>query len=355
LTSVPAWQTGIRLARGAQLTTKDLMKMKKKITELTAISFAAALALSACGGGGGGGGGSNNTGATAPTPASTPSADTGNLASPQYAANSAQLTVFNSLNQYRQQCGFPALVENTVLDQAAQAHAQYLGLNSTVTDTEVSANPGFTGVTYADRATHFGYPSTYVGGVSEGFYTNATLTDADYGSRLLAGWLSGIYHIGVAVWPVTSVGVGYNTLTYNGFPEVQGTLSIANLQATLTNTPLTFPCQGTTGVAYSSAGETPAPPNTNGAWGTPIAVAGNPSDVIALTSGTVTDTSGNVVTLQLLDSASDPNKLLPKYEAVAYPAAALLPNTQYSVSVNGTVNGTPFSRSFTFTTGNVVG
>ncbi|MCS6520758.1 CAP domain-containing protein, partial [Burkholderia thailandensis] len=61
-----------------------------------------------------------------------------------------------------------------------------------------------------------------------------------------------------------------------------------------------------------------------------------------------------VIGMPLLDASIDPNKLLPKFAGVAYPAT-LSPNTTYSVSITGTVNGTSFSRSFTFTTGNVVG
>ncbi|MBB5510915.1 CAP domain-containing protein [Paraburkholderia atlantica] len=345
--------------------------MKKNISTLTAISFAAMLALAACGGGGGGGdssgsssGGSSNNGSSSTPPAST--ATSANVTTPQYTADSAQLAVFNTINQQRQQCGFPALVENTQLDQAAQAHASYMGQNGgTVTDTEVAGNPGFTGVTYADRAVHFGFPGSqteapgsqtvYAGGVSAGFYTNAKLTEAAYGQAIAYGWLSGAYHIAVAVWPVTEIGVGWNETTFNGFPEVQSSLAIANMQPLAGNLPLTFPCQGTAGVPYVSGGETPMPPNTSGSFGMPVAVVGNSTDKIVLTSATYTDTSGNVVNLQILNSATDPNKELPPFEAVAYPATPLTANTTYSVSLTGTRNGVAFSRNFTFTTGNIVG
>ncbi|MFM0418747.1 CAP domain-containing protein [Paraburkholderia aromaticivorans] len=327
--------------------------MRTKSTfKLTSAAIAAAFFVAACGGGGGGG----SSAASPASPASAPSTST-NLTSPQYAADSAQLAAFNVLNQQRQQCGFAALQDNSTLDQAAQAHALYMGQNGAqITDLEVSGNPAFTGVTYADRAVHFAYPQGIsVGGVSGGFYTNATLTDTQYGQQLAYGWLSGVYHIGVAVWPVTSIGVGFNKVTYNGFPEVQGTLTIANLQGKLANTPMTFPCQGTTGVAYSTGGETPTPPNTSGNWGTPVAVAANVADTVRLQSGTMTDSAGHVITLQLLDSSNDPNKLLPAYEGVAYPAIPLVANSTYSVAITGTVNGVAFSRTFTFTTGNIVG
>jgi len=324
----------------------------KSTFKLTSAAIAAAFFVAACGGGGGGG---SSTAATPATPASSPSTST-NLTSPQYTADSIQLAAFNFLNQQRQQCGFNALQENLVQDQAAQAHSDYIKTNGgTVTDTEVSTNAGFTGVNYSDRATHFGYPQTSPsGGVSGAFYTNATWTSAQYGQQLVNGFLSGVYHVGVVLAPVTTVGIGVSQTTFSGFPEIFTAMSFSNLQPMTANAPLTFPCQGTTGVAYKAAGEIPAPPNTAGAWGTPVLVAGNPGDVIALQSGTMTDGNGNVISLQLLSAATDPNKEIPAYEAVAYPSAPLTANTTYTVALTGTVNGTAFSRSFTFTTGNTV-
>ncbi|MBU6486214.1 MAG: CAP domain-containing protein [Burkholderiales bacterium] len=323
--------------------------MKNNTAALSVIAIASALALSACGGGGG----SAQPGASAP-PAST--ATTGNVSPPQYAANSAQMAAFTLLNQQRQQCGFPALTENTVLDQAAVAHAKYMGQNGgAITDTEVATNSGFTGAQYSDRATAKGFPSgAWVAGVSGGYYTNSTLTETQYGQQLVYELLSGVYHIAIGVLPATEIGVGWNETTFNGFPAIQATLSLANPQSI--SGPRTFPCQGTAGVAYSAGGESPTPPNTAGNWGTPIAVAGNLTDTIVLTSGTIIPTGGGTtINLNLLDSANDPNKELPSYIAVAYPTAPLSPNTGYSVSITGTYNGTLFSRSFTFTTGNVVG
>jgi len=327
---------------------------RKNISALTALSFAAAVALSACGGGGGGG---NSSGAAAPASgASNPTTSTPtNLTSPQYAATSAQLAAFNLLNQQRQQCGFPALQENDALDKAAQAHAQYSATNNLISDNEVASNAGFTGVTYADRAVHFGYPqSVYSGGVTGGFYTNAKWTEQQYGEQVIWGYLAGVYHIAVAAWPVTGVGIGHVETAFDGFPQVWSSLSIGDLKPMTANAPLTFPCQGTSGVAYKTGAETPTPPNVSGTWGTPIAVAGNPSDTVILTSGTLTDTAGNVVSLQLLYSANDPNKLLPAFEGVAYSATPLSPNMPYTAAISGTINGKPFSRTFTFTTGNIV-
>lgn len=325
---------------------------KPHVTKL-ALAVLTTTALTACGGGDGS---SSMSDTPPPGTATTPTQTVpGTVSTPQYAANSAQLAAFTLLNQYRTQCGFPALQQNTVLDQAAQRHATYMSLNGVIADNEVSGKTGFTGVSYQDRAVAAGFPTGYVGGVSGGYYTNATLSETQYGQLHVVDWLSGVYHIAIGVWPVTLVGIGVSETPFNGYPDVRASLSLSGLQTASGNGPLTFPCQGTTGVAYQANGEMPAPPNTSGPWGTPVAVAGNPNDVVVLQTGTMTDNAGRTITLQLLNSATDPNKLLPAFEAVAYPTSPLLPNTQYTVNLSGTINGTAFSRAFTFSTGNTTG
>lgn len=345
-------------ARGAAATLELEDRMNKnKISTLTTIAFAASLSLAACGGGGGGGStaaSGSNTSTSGSGSTGTTSATTGNVTTPQYANNSAQQALFNTINAQRTQCGFPALTENTLLDKSSQAHADYMGQNGgTVTDTEVSGNPGFTGVDYAARATAVGYPASTVDmiGESAGFYTTATLTETAYGVAIASSLASSVYHISPFVSPETQIGIGWNETTFNNFPETHAAITIANLHPMTGNLPLMFPCDGATGVAYKNAGESPTPPNTNGVFGTTIAVEGNPSDVVVLTSATLTDTSGNVVVLQLLNASNDPNKLIQQYEARAYPATPLTANTKYSVSLAGTIDGTPFSRTGSFTTG----
>ncbi|WP_321883997.1 CAP domain-containing protein [Burkholderia cepacia] len=338
----------------------------KKITtiSLSALAAASLLALAACGGGGDGG--STNSGSTGnnPNPSNpgTPSTTVpGTVDSAQYPAGSAQLAALNMLNQYRTQCGFPALKQNTVLDQASQAHAQYMGLNNVVTDSEVASNQGFTGATYADRATHFGFPSSAIGaGVSGGFSVTANgFSQSVAGTGFVNSLLAGVYHLSAVMYPTELAGFG----EYETQSVVQGTnvttawqsLSLRNTSTKqLLSSPVTFPCEGVTGVPYASRGETPTPPNVNGMWGTPITVVGNITDTVTVSTAVLTSGSGQA-TLQVLNASSDPNKLVPQNTAVAYPTSPLTPNTQYSVTLTGTVNGQPFSRNFSFTTGNIVG
>lgn len=331
--------------------------MNKRISLVTAFSFASAIALSACGGGGGGGDSStqSNTGGNSTPPQTATSA---NVSTPQYAADSVELGIFNTINQQRQACGFPALTENTTLDKASAKHASYiLQNNGAITDTEVAGNPGFTGVSYSDRASALGFPvsSASVGGESAGFYTNAQWTGTQYGSQLALSWMSGVYHSSIATMPVTEIGVGVSQITYNGFPQLAAANSVANYQPMSGSLPLTFPCQGTTGVAYSATGEIPTPPNTSGSFGTPISVSGNATDTVVLSTATMLDPAGNSIPLNILNSSTDPNHEVSIYEAKAYPSLPLTANTTYTVSLTGTRNGTPFSRNYTFTTGNIVG
>ncbi|HDR8992912.1 MAG: CAP domain-containing protein [Burkholderia contaminans] len=332
-----------------------------KTTSLSALSIAALLALAACGGGGDGGSsstGSTGSGSGSSGGGSTPVAVTGTLDSPQYAQGSAQLAAFNLLNQYRTQCGFPALKQNTVLDQAAQNHAKYMGLNNAVVDTEVSGNQGYTGASYIDRAVAAGFPSSATGiGVSVGVATGTgNFTATQFGQQAVYSLLAGVYHSDVAAFPVDTVGIGEGeTQTSSGgfqFTNSWMSLSLLNTQMQkIANSPATFPCEGVTGVPHKAANEIPMPPNISASgWGTPIAVMGNLTDAVVLQSASVTGPSG-AVAVQVLNASTDPNKELGTYQAVAYPTSPLSPNTTYSVTLNGTVNGTAFSRSFSFTTG----
>lgn len=328
---------------------------------LTALAIAASLTLAACGGGGGGGSAGSSGAAGSATPASGTSASTptpasapvpGTLATPQYPASSAQLAALTQINQYRQECGFPVLQENSILDQVAQNHAAYQAQNNLVTDTEVRGNPDFTGVTAADRAQALGWPSgVYAGSADDGVDFTTTKDATLIGTDSLMNFMANPYHSTVVPFLMSDIGFGFSAGRYATFAS----FTIGGNAPALTGSPLTFPCQGVTGVPYEGTGETPTAAGVAGPTGSPVVVTANLTDVMHLTAGTMTDPQGNRIALSLLDSSSDSNKLVGTYEGVAFPTAPLLPNTQYSVVITGTVNGTAFSRPFTFTTGNVVG
>ncbi|MEQ0776583.1 CAP domain-containing protein [Paraburkholderia tropica] len=329
---------------------------QKNISAVTAFAFSATLALAACGGGGGGS--DSSSGANNSSPGTSSQAVTGTQATPQYASTSAQSAAFTLLNQYRQQCGFAALQENTILDTAAENHANWEGANSQVSDTEQSGQTGFTGATYQARAQYAGFPSTVsVGGASGGG------SGLFGGEQFVYGLLGGVYHNVVVGYPADIVGFGENetqvTVGSTTYTDSWQSMSFASTQATPQTSgtgPLMFPCAGSTGLPYRVVAESPTAPNVSSTgWGQPVSAFGlKLTDTVTIQTATLTDTSGNVITLQVLNSATDPNKLIPAWYATAYPTSPLTPNTTYTANVTGTYNGTPFSRSYSWTTGNIV-
>lgn len=309
------------------------------------------LSLAACGGGGGGGTSTASTGggtsSTSSTPTSSSTPNNGTLATPRYATSSQELVAFNQLNAMRQQCGFPQLNENTLLDQSVANHIQYMISNSYVGHYETSGNPGFTGATPQARANYVGYTGT----VGEVLGSNQT---GFGGSSAIYGLSVAPYHLSAMFEPFSDIGMKYAKLTSSADVYVAdlGAYTAANYQ----NAPLTYPCQGVANAPYANTvGEQPTP-TINGTpitfpIGTPITVMGNVSDTLRLTSGTISDPHGNITNLTLMDSSNDSNHELSNFAGVAWPASPLQPNTTYNVSINGTDNGTAFSRNFSFTTG----
>ena len=330
----------------------------RNIAALSA-SAALCLTLAACGGGGGGGaatlGGRSTTTTTTSSNTTIPAGTT--LAAASYAPNSVQAGIFNQINAYRTECGFPALQENTILDAAAQDHAKYMTLNGfTVTDTEAQGNPGFTGTNGMAQAVAAGWPAGVFAGVMDVGYSGSA-TGSGIGVEMAMTWATGVYHQNGIIFPVQLAGVGASSGPYSGYTFNNASLQLGEINPNNTGgsgTIRTFPCSGITGIPYGMAGgETPVAPNisANG-FGTPVTVVGNLGDNVELTSATMTSmTDGTTITLNILNASTDPNKELGAYEAVAYPSSPLQPNTSYQVNLNVTDNGKEFNRTFTFTTG----
>jgi Cysteine-rich secretory protein family len=286
-----------------------------------------------------------------------------------YAPGSRELAAFQRVNAVRKQCGFPEFTQNTILDKASANHANYTKALGTTSDTEVVGNPGYTGGDYTNRAVAQGWLSSAggVGGESGGFgfatpNTQALLA-ANAGVRATDGFLIAVYHAIGVLWPTTSWGVGFSTV--NATDQVTFfAFSFGGGNVQLNNVPLTYPCDGSTGVEYESvADENPRPPNIGMSasghpiWGTPITVVGNQSDIVTITDATLTPQGGSPITLNVLncgscvsDGTADQTGELQAFFAVAYPKNPLARNTKYTAVLNGKINGKAFNRTFSFTT-----
>jgi len=343
------------------------------IQRLTLITILSSM-VAACGGGGSDAAG---TGSSAPSPAPVPSppppapesavpAGT-TQATPTYAAGSVESAILSKVNNYREQCGFPSLSQNTILDASAKAHADYqLANSSQITDDEVAGSPGFTGVTANDRAIAKGWPSgLWATNQNAGAIDDNLTTDAQYGQLIANTWATGVYHQTAVTWLANLAGIGSSSGTVGGSKAVIADLVFSSDpgvsdSVASANVPATFPCAGVTGIPSYGAGESPTPPVFETVhtvagdierWGTPVTVEGNPSDVVQLTAAAYTAPDGTVVQLNQVTATNDPNKLTAANKVVAYPTNALMSNTTYTVDLSGTINGVAFNRHFTFTTG----
>jgi uncharacterized protein YkwD len=328
--------------------------MKQAIrTAAFATSILMTALLAACGGGGGGGS-TASTGTSGNTGSAGSTADTGALSTPTYSVGSAEATAFNQLNAERQACGFPALSENTLLDQASANHMAFMQANAYIGHDEGSSGTGYTGATPQARALYVGYATGggYVGELNGSFTTNV-------GGALSVVALSSVpYHEAGLFAPTIDFGMAYSTVSMGPtttyyVPEIM--LGYQGTAPALTNAPLTYPCQGATNVDYESAQtESPAPLSINTGTnpiGTPIVVMGNTSDNIALTSAQIQAPGGAVTGMDIIESAGDVNHELLPNEAVAFTPSPLQPSTTYRAVLQGTINGNAFIRDFTFTTG----
>ncbi|MGF6851164.1 CAP domain-containing protein [Paraburkholderia sp. CI3] len=362
--------------------------MKKNISALTAVSLAAALALSACGGGGG----SDTTTGSSTTPATTPSS-AGNLQTSvptaSYANGTAQATIFTQLNAYRSAMGVGLLKQDSILDTSADAHALYLVTNfananiTSVTHNEVSTFANYYEATPLSRARKAGVPAT------EWIGENAAVgldlaTPAANGADCLGRYLSSVYHLQGATSTQETVGVGIQTLAAQG-TAVQGTYGCVLDFGETTNvvgTPIDngfygaggqqmastaiahSPISNETNVARAMAAESPNPAPDLASPGRPVMVrvnAASAGDELTVSSFTLTGPDGSVVpTRTIVPSAAmtgstgaraDVNNGLAAGVVFLLPLAPLAANTVYKASFSGQRDGTPVSQSWSFTTG----
>lgn len=308
------------------------------------IVLLAALVLTACGGGGGD---------SAPASSSSVASSSQQLSllqepnAPQATGNTSTDT-FNWFNFRRRQMGLSEVVRSRVADTAAQGHSDYQKLNDTITHTQISGKPGFTGVTVLDRLNAAGYvfdQNRYgygeviaaIGGNS-GFYAAQGLVDA-------------IYHRFVIFEPIFkeagagtgSVPDGYTYVTTkfaaNGFGPGLGQGKVAVYP---------FANQQNVPVNFFSDREIPDPVPDQNEVGYPISVHADGSATVAVQSFTVRPRGGSLLSARLLTKATDTDTSASV--AAIVPTAVLSAGTAYDVQFIGTVDGISVNRSWSFTT-----
>jgi uncharacterized protein YkwD len=302
----------------------------------------AALALAGCGVASDGSSSSSTSGGTS-------TGFAGQDASAPVLSNDVATDGFNWINYRRTQAGVGALARNNQIDRAAQAHSDYQRLNNTVTHTEQSNKPGFTGATDVERVQAAGY--TLVPQYAAGEIIAATANNT--GFFMAEELVTAIYHRFVMFEPLfkdMGSGAARTNANYVYFTT--------NLAATRgygpglpSHTIVTWPFNGQTGIQpnFQSDFEEPDPVPDINEVGYPISVHANLTETVAVQSFTVRPRGGNTLATRLLVKGQDANTTMASVAAIV-PLSPLAAKTTYDVSFSGTVGGTAVSKTWSFTT-----
>lgn len=359
------------------------------------ISLFSVVAVSAALAGCGGGSGSSFTAApvaASPAPAPSPAPATTNpdlvtsVAPTTYAAGTVEKGAWDLLMSQRLSCGFGLIQQDTRLDVASAAHSHYLEQNSldklvtAVGHGEDSTWNYYTGGNPLDRVARAGYPTaslglygsvteiltTYFALVSNGRAAPLVMNEAT-GAAQMRGLIETVYHLAGAMNAGRAGGVGVANGTgpssssayfQQQFRLVSDfALNSDNMQKLGSSTVATWPCAGLTGVRgkFKPATESPNPfPDVTDAevtYGTPIYFKADAGSKLVVSAATVTKVSdSSVLALRQLTSVNDAAGEIGTNEVFLVPTTALAAGSSYAVSATGTLNGTAFTKTFTFST-----
>lgn len=300
---------------------------------------ATASALVACGGGGGSDSPATASAAPLPVEQGAPAL-----------TNDIATDGRNWINYRRTQVGMPTLARNAIIDVAALGHSEYQRTNNTVTHVQTPGKQGFTGATLLDRLTAAGY--TFAN-ANHAYGEVISATSSTNGAYLAEELITAIYHRFVIFEPVfKEIGTGAAT-TAAGYSYFTADFTANNGYGpgVPAGSVVVWPFSGQTQVTpnFFSDYESPDPvPNVNEV-GYPISVHANINAVLTVQSFTVRQKGASAdLNVRLLTRDVDPET--PRSAAAIVPLARLASGTSYDVSFTGTVDGTPVSRTWTFTT-----
>lgn len=304
-----------------------------------------------------------------------------------YMASSEELAAFTLLNAERSRCGFGLLAQNTKLDLAAKSHAEWSLINNLYGHYEAATVPtGFTGVEPKDRIIAAGYAASSATETMTGSVANLSI--GGYGVESTRALMAMPYHMFGMMSPYRDIGVSVRSAS-SVIPLIPNGLSrtavfdfgviAENYQTPPQKSVLTYPCEGSTGVATKVTGEYPNPVPGRDLAANPLGHAilvmlpkGQELNINSSTMTKVADGS-SVPMRSPITAKNDPNKLFQtfgSYMGYVAPDVALQPATAYHVTVTGTSSGLEdncpagslptcvknptgtFTTTFNFSTGN---
>lgn len=330
----------------------------------TATVITLVLLLSACNGNDHDSGGSSPVPVTSTTPSSTTPITS--VPAPTYsgADGAAKTSVFNGLNAFRSQAtggGVGQLTQDSQLDTAAQAHADYLLQSSVEDHNEVATNPGYYATTPLARARR--------AGIANNVWVAELIGDP---SQCLQQLLGTVYHLQALTGSAERIGLGYNALvcvlleaTVTGTTSATATAPQANAippwgGQQLPATGIAYaPLENSSVPAALSAGEIPraVPDIANPGYPVMVRVRADASgDVLTVSSFTLSDSSGPVSGRILVASNAKAgstssvvvDNLLQAGVAFFIPQNPLVSGYTYTAAFSGARNGTSVGKTWSF-------
>jgi uncharacterized protein YkwD len=254
------------------------------------------------------------------------------------AADSAKAAL-QAVNSKRGAAGLAALTEDPSLDQAAQAHAYYYLFNladpavsGATAHNESSKNAGYTGDDPLARSRRFGFAGGRVGEVIDHTYTpNAAVND----------WMDAPVQRLQALTPEAQT-AGYGEAKVGAFSITVlelGEAAPGSAQASV------YPPEGASVPAVFNGNVTPSPLPASTAYpvGYPVTIQVGGAQKLTVSTAKMAGPGGaDVATTPL-----DPTQLSPSQWGVV-PTHPLTAGATYSVAVTGTVDGQPYSKTWSF-------
>jgi uncharacterized protein YkwD len=274
-----------------------------------------------------------------------------------YNATSQTQVLESLLNHARCLAGVPALARHQALDVAASNHANYSVLNASATHTESSALAGFTASNPGERMSASGY-SSFSAQRAEPYQWGEVLARTGPVAREAhEGLMSAIYHRLAMLSPqVAHAGLALHTTADT--KEMVSVIDMAASTDLRMGGLIAYPAAGQlhVPVAFNSDLELPDPFPAQGFVGYPISVQSDRGSVLQVSKFELRDSQQQIVPAYLRAKTANPTSgvqadtQLDSSEAFLSAAAALTPSTLYTVRFEGTLDGVPVVKTWSFST-----
>ena len=248
------------------------------------------------------------------------------------------------VNYYRELAGLQLLELHPALMQAAQNHANYTTLNAIDQSAwtfgphgEVAVKPGFTGQWPTDRGIAAKFPY---------LVNDEVIAPYDHPTRSVDLWIDTVFHrVGILDPKGQYMGYGHGRDSRGYGVDV---VDIGKGATEPSGKPriIVYPSSGQLEVPIYGAGEDPDPIPPDGRY--PI---GYPITIQPLNSDNLTVTQAELLSSGALVAVYPNPPLCATYHCYAIiPIDPLTPSMTYTVHVLGNVDGTPFDKTWSFTT-----